>query len=70
MIYRPTDHYTKQQLGKPTDRYLLEATDNMTILNKHLANEKFFYFGLIFYVQANSCVLGYPKYFRWPKTTC
>ena len=40
--YRPTDNWANQ----PTDRYLLEATDNMTIVNKHLANEKFFYFGL------------------------
>lgn len=46
--YRPTGHYTltNNWANQPTDRYLLEATDNMTIVNKHLANEKFFYFGL------------------------
>ena len=47
--YRLTDHYTNQQLGKPTDRYLLKATDNMTILNKHLINENSSILGSNFY---------------------
>ena len=46
---QPTMTLTNNWAKQPTDRYLLEATDNMTNLNKHFIKENSSIFNLDFH---------------------